>query len=294
MVSRRDRYFFDQRLMNQWLLDDTLVAVTLDGKDVLVDPGMPFAAFGQLNWDKTAVSALRLEKYGGRWLTTPLPAPADSLVERHVDFQLSADDLLQGKVTVRYTGQEALWRREQERNEDETARRAFLEQELGGSIPVGGTFKLTNEPDWKSSETPLVAEFSISIPGWFEVAGHRMLFPIGLFGNAEKPVFTSSSRTQPLYFPFPYRHIDDVAIQLPAGWSVTSLPGTRNADLKAVAFTEIAAGEDQTLHLRRELTLNATLIAQANYDTLRKFFELVRSSDEEQAVLSPLPGRARQ
>jgi Domain of Unknown Function with PDB structure (DUF3857)/Transglutaminase-like superfamily len=289
LVSSRDSYFFSRNLMNPWKINGRIVIATLNGKDLFLDPGNPSAAFGQLEWAKTDVSTLRLDKHASTWLTTPNPEPAESLVERQANLQLSREDLLSGTVTVRYTGQEALWRRDQERNEDDTARRAFLEQDLAGSVPVGGTFKLTNSPEWKSPDTPLVAEFTISIPGWANFMGRRVLFPVGLFSSAEKQMFTSSGRVQPLYFSYRYRHIDEVTVNLPTGMSVTSVPGTHDVDLKGVAFLALARADNQALHVRRELTLNATLVSASTYEPLRKFFELVRSSDEEQAVLSPTP-----
>ena len=134
---------------------------------------------------------------------------------------------LEGKVTVTYSGLEASWRRINERNEDATERRKFLERDVEAAVPVGIEVKLTNSPDWTGSDTPLVAEFDLRVPGWAATMGNRALLAVGLFGNAEKYSFEHSARVHPLYFTFPYKHTDELAIELPPGWQVGSVPKAR-------------------------------------------------------------------
>jgi hypothetical protein len=193
---------------------------------------------------------------------------------------------LEGKVTVTYKGLEASWRRMQMRGEDEAARRKFLEDQVKGVIPTGSEVKLTNSPDWSAADPPLVAEFEISVPGWVTPAGRHSLMPIGLFGAAEKDVFEHAERTQPIYFDFPYLHYDDLDIELPAGWSVQGLPKPRVDDLDKVLYTSMAEVSGQAVHVRRALTLNLMYVGKDSYDTLRRFFETVRTGDEDDVVLS--------
>ena len=102
------------------------------------------------------------------------------------------------------------WRRLEEHLADEAERKKFLEDELKGSIPVGCEVELTNKPDWKSSSPPLVAEYTLKVPGWVSGAGRRALLPVGLFSAPEKHLFDHAERVQPIYFQFPYQRTDDV------------------------------------------------------------------------------------
>ena len=103
-------------------------------------------------------------------------------------------------------------------------------------MPTGIDVKLTNTPDWSGSDAPLVAEYDLKVPGWAASAGTRVPVASGLFGGARSTSSSTRSRVHPLYFSYPYQHTDDVTIELPAGWQVSSVPKPRTADLKVVTL----------------------------------------------------------
>ncbi|MGQ0833308.1 MAG: DUF3857 domain-containing protein [Gammaproteobacteria bacterium] len=285
LVAPRDDYFFSPQHMNSRQLNSNAVFVKLGDRELFVDPGTPFAPFGLLPWSHTGVVGLRLDKDGGTWVRTPLPPPADSRVERKAALKLTRGSL-EGKVTVTYTGLEALWRRLRERNEDDTHRQQFLERDLKADVPAGIDVKLTNMPDWGGIETPLVAEFDLRVPGWAAAAGKRALLPVGLFGGGEKHVFEHGARVHPVYFRFPYQHTDEVAIELSPGWQVSSLPKARNADINVAKYSMTSQAAGGALNLRRELTSDLALLKAEFYGALRDFYQSIRAGDEDQAVLS--------
>ena len=185
-VSSRDQYFFNAKAMSINELNANVVLVKLNGKDVFCDPGTAFAPFGLLPWNETGAIGLRLDKDGGGFVQTGLPGSADSVVERKADLKMSEDGTLSGKVTMTFSGLEALRRRIEERNEDEAERKQYMEDQLKEFVPVGIEAELTNKPDWNSSSPTLVAEYNLKVPGWATAAGHRALVPVGLFGASEK------------------------------------------------------------------------------------------------------------
>ncbi len=119
-------------------------------------------------------------------------------------------------MSVTYTGQQALWRRHEERAEDDADRKQYLEDELAASIPSGSTVELTNRPDWDSASMTLIAEYEVKVPGWAAAAGQRLLLPVGLFGARDKRIFQRATRVYPLYFTFRSQTVDDATIELPA------------------------------------------------------------------------------
>jgi hypothetical protein len=287
LVSTRDRYFFDGRMMNPGQLNSNLVIVKLEGKDWYLDPGVPFTPFGLLPWGETAVQGLRLDEQGGTWVNTPLPAPSASRIERKAQLKLEPDGTVSGKVTTRFTGLEAAWRRMEERNEDDADRKQFLENQLRNSVPSGIEVTLTNQPDWNGSDEPLIAEYTLKVPGWAAAAGQRQLLKVGLFCRQEDRTFEHPIRTQPLYFDFPYQHADDVSIEMPAGTRVGSLPKTQNLNFKLYSYGLTAESRESTLHLTRDISLNMLLVNAKFYEQLHDFFQSVRSADEEQVVIAP-------
>ena len=286
-VADRQNYFFNQASLDGNRLDANVVVVKVNGKDVFFDPGAAFTPFGMLPWVETGVIGLKLDRDGGTWLQTALPASSDSGLQRKADLNLSGDGTLEGKVTVTFSGLEALWRRVEERLSDDAERKKFLEEELKGSIPAGCEVELTNKPDWKSASQPLVAEFTLKIPGWVSGAGHRALLPVGIFSAPEKHLFDHADRVQPIYFQFPYQHSDDVTIAMPLGWQITNVPTPEKQDQHVITYTMQAENNKGTLHLNRALNVDILLIDAKYYSALRSFFQRVRTVDEQQVMLQP-------
>src|SRR5208283_4072524 len=102
-------------------------------------------------------------------------------IERVGNLKLSDTGDLEGKLTLTYTGLEAMYHRLEERHADEVARKKYLEEQLKSQIEAGSEAELTSQPDWGSSETPLVAEFNLKIPGWAASAGRRVVVPAAVF-----------------------------------------------------------------------------------------------------------------
>lgn len=286
-ISSRSEYFFNPQMMNPFQLNGDVVLVKLNGKELYCDPATAFAPFGLLSWPETGVKGLRLDKDGGSWVTTTLPPSSDSRIERNAQLKLTDNGSLEGKLTVTFSGLEALWRRIEERKEDETDRKKFLEDQVKEFIPVGIDVELTNKPDWGSSKQTLIAEFDLKVPGWVSGAGKRALVPVGLFSAPEKHVFEHASRVHAIYFSYPSAKIDEVTIDLPLGWQVNSLPPAQNLDAKAALYTLTVENNKGTLHLTRRLNMDLIMVDSKLYPTLRNFFQVVRTGDEQQIVLQP-------
>ena len=286
-IATRDDHFFTPNVMRARDLNTNVVLVKVNGKDVYFDPGVAFAPFGLLPWSETGTTGLKLDKDGGTWVTTPTPEPSESQIVRKADLNLTSEGALEGKLTVTFTGLEAQRRRLQERNEDEAHRKKLLEDYVKEVIPAGIEVELTSKPDWASSSPSMAAEFSLKVPGWASGAGKRALLPVGLFSGPEKHMCEHSTRVHPLYFQYLFEKTDDVHIELPLGWQISSLPQAQNTDAKVMAYTLKVENEKGTLHFERHLRSGLTFLDQKYYPALRNFYQAVRTGDEQQVVLQP-------
>jgi hypothetical protein len=111
--------------------------VKLNGKDIYFDPGSEFTPFGMLPWSETGTPGLKLDKDGGTWVTTPNPDCSASQIVRKANLKMTSEGSLEGRLTVTFSGLEALWRRVQERHEDEAHHKKFLEDLCKGNRPCG-------------------------------------------------------------------------------------------------------------------------------------------------------------
>ncbi|MBI3670774.1 MAG: DUF3857 and transglutaminase domain-containing protein [Acidobacteria bacterium] len=285
LVSRRNRYFFNPNILDTRQVDDNVVLVHLNSQDLYLDPGTTHCPFGLLPWGETGVKGLRLEKDGGVFVTTPLPPSSASRIERKAHVELGEATALEGKLSVTFTGLEALRRRLTERDEDEAGQRKSLEDEIKSWLPVGSTVELQNAPDWAGTEEPLRAEFKIRMPNWANSVGRRLLFPVALFAGSKQRRFEHANRIYPVYFDFPFQTSDEVTLKLPTGFQVGSLPDARNRQTPFGQYEMSCQAQAGMLRLVRRLSSEGLLIPLQYYAGLRGFYETVRSGDDEQVVL---------
>jgi hypothetical protein len=286
-VSDRYHYFFDPSLMDAGKLDYELVLVKVAGKDIFCDPGVLYTPFGFLMWSETSVQGLKLDKDGGTWITTTLPKSSDSQVIRRADLALSETGDIEGKVTMTFTGLKAMELRRAERDDDDADKKKTLEDEAKSYIPAASSLELTNKPDWTSSSLPLIAEFKLKIDGWASAAGRKFMLPVGLFSADEKSVFGHAERIHPIYFAYPHEKDDDITITLPTGWQVNSTPKDSVQDGHVIFYSLKAENNKSSVRITRKLNMDVLLLEQKYYPALRNFFQLVRTTDEEQILLQP-------
>ena len=285
LAAARNEYFFSPARMNSRELNSNVVLVKLNGKDVYFDPGTAFAPFGLVPWTEAGAGGLKLDKDGGSWVTTTLPDSSASRIERKAELKLTEEGSLEGKIIVAFTGLEALTRRLEQRNQDDTARKKYLEELLNEYVPAAIEAELKNQPDWKGSSDPLIAEYEVKIPGSASSAGKRVLLPVGFFGATERHLFEHAHREFPIVFEFPFKKIDDVTIELPLGWQVGSTPKDVDQDAKAAEYIFKSDGKNGTVHFNRVLRSDLSMLPADKYAALRNFFQIVRSGDEQQIVL---------
>ena len=284
-ASDRENYFFSPVWMDRGRLDANIVLVKLNGKDLYFDPGEVFTPFGLLPWAETSVQGLQMDKRGGTWVRTMLPESVQSRIERRASMKLSDTGDVEGKLTVTFTGLEAHSRRLDERNVDEVGRKQFLERQVKEFIPAASEVDLVNKPEWTSSAPTLVAEFNLKVPGWASVSGRRVVVPVGLFSASEKHVFDPVTRVHPIYMEFPCQELDDVAIEIPSGWRVISLPPGQSQLGHIVEYSLKVENDKGKLHLERMLNFGILLLEEEHYPAVRRFFQVVKTADERQIVL---------
>jgi hypothetical protein len=291
-VPNRQDYFFNPIVPDERRLDQLIVLVKLNNKNIFCDPGSMYTPFGLLPWSETGVQGLQLDKKDPTWIQSLSPSPDQARTERHASMILTETGDLEGKLTVTYTGLEAARTRRIEKEADETDRKKYLEDTVKESVPAACEVTLTNQPEWKSSESPLVAEFNFKIPGWASQAGRHVLVSTGLFSAREKHLFDHADRVHPIYVDYPYEVADDIDIQLPAGWKISTLPTGWVDTGKVVTYTLTAKDDNGKLHLSRSVAVSFILLDSKYYSALRRYFQQIKATDDEQVVVEPAAANA--
>ncbi len=285
-VAERDDVFFRPNLLDPEQLNYELAVVKLDGEDRFFDPGTPFCPFGSVYWPSTGVSGIRLNEKGGEFVTTPDTVAESAAITRKAVLEIDDDGKLSGRIEVLFEGQEALTRKLSNIDSDETGRRKDIKEEIENWLPSGAVFNLDEVTGWESAGVPLRATGTVEIADFGVSTGRRLIVPLDLFSVRSPHPFPSSIRVHPVYYRYPYQHTDDVEIKIPEGLSVESLPKPDQADAAVGVYSCSIQTSEDVLHWRRVLSLRGVLYPVSYYSQLRLFFDMVRTGDQQQAVLA--------
>ncbi len=284
LVSRRTSVFlkdypnFDQ-------LDALIVEVILPGKLVFFDPESKFCPYGLLPWSETETGGVAISATAARVGDMPASRSQDAVTKTTGDLKLHVDGSLQGKITIVYSGQEALERRNLAVRLDEVSRRNEIEKYLKSALFQGADVKLTTSDGWEKSEEPLSMEFEVNIPNYATTVGHRMLIPLSLLHAEQKNPFSSVRRIHPVYFEYPFESYENFRIVLPNGVQVESLPNDVTIDQKAMIYSTSAKNENGVLTISRTRKTLNVLFPIENYPAIRAFYNNLIAGDSRQAAL---------
>ena len=291
-VVNRDRAIFDPGYLTIGQLDDFLVILDLDGKELMLDPGQKMCPFGMLHWKHSLASGLQLSPAGYPVRgTTPAARYTESATYRIADLALDAPDTVKGTARFIMSGQDALaWRQLALANDEGEVRKKFNES-LRAEMPTGVQAELNHFAELDRYDSKLTAFIDISGNIGTVTAKHSFL-PAFLFHAREKhPFVAQDQRTIPVDVQYPRIEKDEVTYHLPPGQNVevqpqpTNVAWTDNAVLKA---NGVAEGNDVTVG--RTLAFNFTVLPPQEYGGLHQFFKKVVASDQQQLVLTRSQG----
>ncbi len=287
-VATRDDKLFRMLLLSFTdQLDSEVALVKLGDRKLLFDPATPFCPFGLVHWSRSNANAVRYSDKPPAFFTTSVYPPDMALTQREVVLAADARGGLNGTVKVTYTGHEALVRRLEHIHDDDTERRKSLEEELGGILPLGTSVTIKQLDNIDNNAPSLVVQFDVSIPGVVTAAGDKMLLPASpLLGTKQHP-FRHGQRRYPIYFPYPFREFNDIIITLPEGMIVESRPAPRKSQHDFASYSLVCVPEGtQKIHVQRDLVIQKSFFPVDQYAAIKAFYDMVRSSDEEQVVLA--------
>ena len=286
LIAPRDQRFFFPNFQDVSELDDDVVLVKLAGQNLFLDPSAKFYPFGILPWNETGVTGLLINKEGGQFIDIPFPKSSDAVTERHATLQLGEDGSLSGTLQIHFIGARACAVRDDERTADEAGRKKDITGEITSWLPVGAKFKIANISGWDDSSAPLVVSGDLTIPDYATSAGSRILLPFTPFIATEPRSFQAATRVNAIYFHFPYQQRDDVSISLPPNYRIESLPQSLpNLASGAIQYTITPLKQGNSLEVKRTFDIQGVMFPATAYGAIRQVFSMVKTGDDEQAVL---------
>jgi hypothetical protein len=283
--SRWEINFEPTVMADTYFLDHRAVAVKQASGWKVLDASRRRVTPGMLPSDEEGVYALITDPKEPIFIQTALAPPEASIDEHLGHLKLSADGTLSGDASTRYTGHRAEEYRAEMASLSPARREEWLRDRLGQAFPNGdfSDLKIENADDVAK---PLRITFHLNAPGFAQLTGKRTLFQPNVFRRAQGTPFTESERRFMVAFPYAWKEVDRIRIDLPEGYDLESPdnPGSlRFGQLGSYNLDMVMTkGAVRSLSTIREFTFGADgnlYVDPGGYPTVKQIFDEVRARD---------------
>lgn len=290
-VVDRDRSVFNTAYLSLDQLDSTLVALSIGGKEILLDPGEKMCPFQTVSWNHSGAGGIGQSAQGPSLITTPGQQYADNATERLGDVFIDAQGGVSGRINIIMNGQEALRWRQKALQEDETElKKEFDSEELDGKVPEGVEAHADHFIGLSDPYADLMAV--VMVKGAMGTAtAKRMILPGFFFeSRAGVPFVKEDKRVIPVDMHYARRVTDEITYHFPDGATVeggledSTIPWPNHA-----ALISKAVAQPGQITVRHTMLVGFTFVKPEEYQDLRAFYQKVAGTDQEQLVLDVAP-----
>jgi hypothetical protein len=130
----------------------------------------------------------------------------------------------------------------------------------------------------------LNVEFSAQRYGQL-MQGRLLVFKPAVVSRREDLVLTAAKRKHPVVL-HANAYSETVRVQLPAGFTVDEVPDAVKIETPFGSYVTSYEVKNSELVFKRRLSQQATTIAAADYEVVRKFFESIRAAENSPLVLA--------
>lgn len=286
-IASRDYQIFTSSFLSTDQLDSVLVGVTVDGKEIFVDPGEKSAPFQTLRWSHAGAGGIAFSANGKiEIVVTPLQLNTDNTAIQVGLLTVGPAGELNGKLKVGFIGQQAMELRQLAIKSGPDAAKARVDEWLAREVPDGVEAKVDHFAGLENPNQQLVAMVPISGSLASKNPGRISLPRLFFQSKAANPFPVEAHRILPVDMQFAAQEQEQITYTFPAGYTLEAAPQD----------TKFALEEDAVYQLRSKVTPNSittarilsrgfTLLEAKQYDQLRDFYQKVLTSDRQQLVL---------
>jgi hypothetical protein len=285
-VADRSERIFVPSYLSMFQIDDDIAILNIDGKDIFLDPGQRYCAYGHLAWPHALTGGIR-QTDSGTGLSQVPPEPYTTAHNTRIaDLKLDEQGVATGTVTLTFAGDSALnWRHRALRTDN-----AGLQEELKTSLeklfPAGMDVSVAGIENLTTYEQPLKVKYDVKGPIG-SPAGKRLLITPDIFLVNEKPRFTAPTREIAIDLHYAYFEQDAVRITLPPTLTIESAPEPAKEQFKNLAlFITKSVRSANSITSQRTFQLGTPAIVPDEYPDFHTFYGKIATKDQEPLVLT--------
>jgi hypothetical protein len=287
-IASRDLHVFSPDILKTSQLDAVVIALNIDGKEILVDPGERMAPFQTLHWAHTGAGGIALDANGKvEIVTTPLSVMTDNEIVRVGKIDFTGQGQASGTIKIAFTGQEALYWRQLALRTGPADIKVQLDRTLAAQVPAGIKAHLDHFVNLDLPNAQLMALVQVS-GTLASPAGKRLSVPRLFFDSRETDPFPAdASRTLPIDMHYAGEEVEKITYQLPTGFALEGTPQDAKFNWESNASYAVRSGVDaNSITTSRVLARRFTMLDPSDYVGLHDFYEKAVTADQQPLVLN--------
>ncbi|HKU75870.1 MAG TPA: DUF3857 and transglutaminase domain-containing protein [Pyrinomonadaceae bacterium] len=262
----------------------TIIQHATLGRLLIFDPTDEETPIGDLPFHLQGSLALIDSKTETDLVRMPVTPPEMNQLERTATLQLSPDGGISGNIKELASGQTAASLRSEFRGLSKPDFTVTIEKWLARGITSARLNKIEPNENTGDGGFSLNLEFTANTYG--QLMQNRLLvFKPVVVARREALALTAATRKHPVVL-HANAYSETVRVQLPSGFVVDELPDAVKLQTAFGSYMTSYEVKDNELVFKRQLSHKATTIAAADYESVRKFFESIRTAENAPVVLA--------
>jgi hypothetical protein len=287
-IASRSLRIFSAQYMDNIQLDTVLVALKLDGKEILVDPGTKMAPFETLHWAHTGAGGVAMDASNkAEIIVTPLEKNENNSTLHVGTLDVAPHGAVSGSVKIAFLGQKAIELRQLGVKSGAEAVKSEINAMLAQQVPAGIQAAVDHLVYLDDPGRQLLAVIPVS-GSFAKNADGRLVLPRMFFEAQERNPFPSdSSRELPVDMRYPAQEQEQITYVLPAGYALEGTPQDTNLKWEENAAYQLRTKvEGSSITNARVLQRGFTILDSKDYEQLHDFYQKVVAADQQPLVLN--------
>ena len=254
------------------------------GRLLIFDPTAEETPIGDLPFHLQGSLALIDSKTETDLVKMPVTPPEMNQLERTANLELQANGAIAGQIKEQANGQTAARFRSEFRQLSKPEYTGMIERWLTSGATSAKLNKMEPSDDAADGRFTLDVEFSAN--QYAQLMQNRLLvFKPVVVSRREDLALTAPTRKQPVVLRA-NAYSETVNVKLPAGFTVDEVPDSVKLETSFGTYVTSYEVKNNQLVFKRQLSQQATTIAPADYEKVRKFFESIRAAENAPVVLA--------
>ena len=262
----------------------TIITHPTLGRLLIFDPTDEQTPIGDLPFHLQGSLALIDAKSETDLVRMPVTPPEMNQLERIATLELGEDGAIAGQIQENANGQTAARFRTEFRRLSKPEYTGMIERWLTTGATSARLDKMEPSDNSADGRFTLNVEFNAQNYGQL-MQGRLMVFKPAVVSRRDVLALTAATRKHPVVLRA-NAYSETVKVQLPAGFTVDEVPDAVNIETPFGSYVTSYEVNNNQLIFKRKLSQQATTIAPADYETVRKFFETIRAAENAPVVLA--------